>query len=174
MRHSGHVQKWSSHQELRRIAVKWSGLLQDKPAFNHQRRSGLKEYRRTYQAVERTKVTYTWGCTNRVCTAPMIPLLSLLSPINYQRWLITWLITALNCLCSHGCTAIFSEKWWTWCVWQSWWLMVFVLLECVHLHPGSILREGQEREIAAVHRSLGSQFPTALIDCRVGWGEKIK
>lgn len=33
-----------------------------------------------------------------------------LSPINYQCGLITWLITALNCLCSHGPTAIFTGK----------------------------------------------------------------
>lgn len=51
------------------------------------------------------------------------------SPINYQCGLITWLITALNCLCSHGSTAIFPWKLWTqWKVWQSWWLMACVLL----------------------------------------------
>lgn len=68
-------------------------------------------------------------------------LLLLLSPINYQCWLITWLITALNCLCSYGATAIFTGKLWTqWKVWQSLWWMVFVLLECLSsLGMGSVL-----------------------------------
>lgn len=61
-------------------------------------------------------------------------LVLLSSPVNYQCGLITWLITALNCLCTLGSTDIFAGKLWTqWKVWQSWWLMVFVLSESFHL-----------------------------------------
>lgn len=117
--------------ELRRIAVKWCGLLQEKPAFNHWRQSSPEEHGQTHHAMERNKVK-CMGLHKQGLHCSRDTLQLPLSPINYQRWLITWLITALNCLCSHGSTAIFTGKLRTqWKVWQSWWSMVFVLLESV-------------------------------------------
>lgn len=82
----------------------------------------------------------------RLYTAPVTPS----SPINYQCGLITWLITALNCLCSRRSTHIFTGRLWTqWKVWQSRWLMVFVLSDSVHLlwaWAGSLEREGHHRD----------------------------
>lgn len=168
MRQTRRTQKKTSHRELKRIAVKWSGLLQDKAAFNHWRQSSPEEYRQTYYIIERNKVKYM-GPHKQGLHRSRDTLLLPSSPINYQCGLITWLITALNCLCSYGSTAIFEGKLWTqWKVWQSWWLMVFVLLESVHLHwarTGSL--ERTINVMAAVYTSRDSQFPKALKNCRI-------
>lgn len=165
--------KNSSHRELKRIAVKWSGLLQDKAAFNHRRQSSPEEYRQTYHVIERNKVKYI-GLHKQGLHCSRDTLLLPSSPINYQCGPITWLITALNCLRSHGSTAVFTGKLWTqWKVWQSWWLMVFVLLESVHLHwarAGSL--ERAITVMAAAYTSCDSQFPKAPADYRIS--EKIK
>lgn len=174
MRREGCAQKKrSSHRELKRIAVKWCGLLQGEMAFNHCRQSSPEDYRQTYHVIEGNKVKYTGLHKQGLhCSRDTLPLPS--PPINYQCGLITWLITALNCLCSHGSTAIFTGKLWTqWKVWQSWWLMVFVLLESVHLYralAGSL--EWAISVMAVVYTSRDSQFPEALEDYRIFFGEK--
>ncbi len=118
----------------------------------------------THPDIERNKGKYTKLHQQGLhsCDTPLLPA----SAINYQCGLITWLITALNCLCSHGSTIIFTEKLWTqWKVWQLWRLMVFVLLESVHLlwaQAGSL-----ERTISvmtAVCTSHGLQLPKALTE----------
>lgn len=156
-----HKKKKSSHGELRRIAVKWSGLLQDKPAFNHWRQSSPEEYRQTYQVIERNKVKYMGPHKQGLrCSRDTLPLP--LSPINYQRWLITWLITALNCLCSRGSTAIFAGK-----ITNSMKSVTITMIDGVCFigvcssapGTGRVLGEGHQREIAAVFTSRDSQFP---------------